>query len=251
MSWLADRPLPHAAVASLRGRPGPRLYGRICPWTNSSPHQTPQGSALPSAIARQLRRTGHLMQRRLASSTPSGVTANQRSGSSVWHGKPGHQGETESASGNGGAAVCPAPTVLTPPPSLVLRHADGGRGRRTEAHPQARGSRPGAFESPAPRLRVLVRGHAGRVRHGARAPGRCGGRGGSWRFPRVVDRTPSACGVVSWVRSTEAAGFRCLLALPRSRPPRREGPKQRLVAHEESVGPRWTSSQVSGPARRL
>lgn len=79
-------PSSHAASA-FRGRPRPRLRATTCPSSTNWPPQTPQGSARSKAPAKHASRRGHGEHRALAASTSDGLSANQRSGGWVWHGR--------------------------------------------------------------------------------------------------------------------------------------------------------------------
>src|ERR1035438_9933032 len=75
-----------AATSVLRGRPRGLLRGTTSPRRKSSPPQTPQGSRRSCAPERQVFRAGQPQQSALASSTSSGDSAKNSSGSSV-HGR--------------------------------------------------------------------------------------------------------------------------------------------------------------------
>src|ERR1035438_7494273 len=75
-----------AATSVLRGRPRGLLRGTTSPRRKSSPPQTPQGSRRSCAPERQVFRAGQPQQSALASSTSSGDSARNSSGSSV-HGR--------------------------------------------------------------------------------------------------------------------------------------------------------------------
>lgn len=82
----AQAPSAQAATSSLRGRPRARLRGAMSPRKNSSPPQTPQGSRRSAAPARHAARARQPPHSDLASSTSSGDSAKNRSGSSE-HGR--------------------------------------------------------------------------------------------------------------------------------------------------------------------
>ena len=80
---VRHRPFDQAATASLRGRPRGRLRGTISPRRNSSPPQTPHGSARAMAPARQTILAAQLPHSDFANSTSSGDSAKNSSGSSL------------------------------------------------------------------------------------------------------------------------------------------------------------------------
>src|SRR3712207_7522800 len=94
------------------------------PRSKISPPQTPHGSPRRSAPARQASRTGHSVQRTLASSSPAGVSANQRSGS-VRHGRGRRTGA--GAGGGAGRRGREPPGRGSP-----VRRGGGGRSGRLE-----------------------------------------------------------------------------------------------------------------------
>src|ERR1022692_515369 len=72
-----------AATSDLRGLPRARFRGTTSPRRNNSPPQTPHGSLRSTAPARQIILTGQSPHSDFASSTSSGDSAKNRSGSSA------------------------------------------------------------------------------------------------------------------------------------------------------------------------